>query len=245
MRPKGLRRLDARLHPARAHLQAERFGQRTEVGVLAPQQLAGVAREQLDFQPDEFRDVHEKFRRKSAHVHRVHPPQGGRDFEHGRFRLVATRGAEPRRRFRQGGRHTVVRVVIFGRMSQHERWFETAINLHQLRSLRSIIGQLPIRMAAEKEFRAQHVRRSAHFLATHRRQPPYRLARLSFVTLTQNTHCKGGTACFGASQRAGAEQFGVIGMRDDCEHALVFEAEFHFRAIATECSAVLPRNPRW
>jgi len=108
-----------------------------------------------------------------------------------------------------------------------------------------VIGQFPVGMAAEKEFRTQHVRRSAHFFATHPRQSPHRWARLSFVTLTQNTRSDRGTVCLGASQCPGAEQFGVVRMRDDCEHAIVFEAQFHFRAIATEYSAAMPRNPQW
>src|SRR6266540_369824 len=71
----SLRSLYARLHPARAHLQPQHLGQRTEIGVLAPRQLAGVARKQLALEGNELADVHEEFRHESAQAHRVHPPQ--------------------------------------------------------------------------------------------------------------------------------------------------------------------------
>ena len=121
----------------------------------------------------------------------------------------------------------MVGMIVFRRVGQHERRLETAINLNQLCPLRSIIGQLAVRMAARKKFRAQQTRRGAHFLPTHRRQIPHRLLRLSFVALTQNTSRDGRAVGPGARQCAGAQEFGVVGMSHDGEDALVFEAEFH------------------
>src|SRR3954451_4832910 len=107
-----------------------------------------MACEHPRFEFEEFGNIHEETRLKTAHIYSVHPPQSGLAVEGRGACLVAASRAKPRGSLRQHRGHTMVRMIIFWSMRQNQCWFESPEILDQ--------GQPPGARVSESAVRVGH-----------------------------------------------------------------------------------------
>ena len=123
----------------------------------------------------------------------------------------------------------MVRMIILRRVSNNERGSELAEHLNQFESCWRNIEKTPIGDISEKQSGTKQSRAGDHLPAAFRLQIGDACLWLAFVALAQHTDGNRRAFGFRSRERAGANQFGIVRVRDHGHNPVPAEIESHGR----------------